>query len=479
MRNALLIFQKDVRHLWPRALPLLAFTVLLAWLECKFVGAGPLFGVVRGFWLLCSLFLISSAVHEEHLPGHQQYWLTRPYARRDLLLSKGFFLAVFVFLPALAIECASLAANGLSPFHNPPRLFMTVLIFSVATGIVFAALAAVTENLVQLLWALLPGLGIPLVGFLNSADQGWGDYTWVWIAIFGLAVLLLAAAALTLQYFYRNTMVSRCLIGAAILVVSICPWIGSWHAARSLFRISPDSALIHIELDPAGKGEVSDVGIALPVLVSGIPAESEPMIEGIQATLDVKGGTSWSTGWTKRAGLSNPLPGDPGVQRRTLRFSPIKDLKVDRAVYRNAANQPLHLRLDVALILFSDHQVTPLPQSGRSGILTDGGFCISNPGPFDHLIVSCAWPDGAPPFSDIRVKSLPSGASFFSFLSLRTGNPFSLDGSIWDKEAALISAPQGKLEVNLETWRTARRFDRVLEIPEIRLVSPGGLSELR
>ena len=67
MRQALIIFRKDVRHLWPGILMMLLFAGLEGWLN-----AGPLQPAMLALWALSCMYLAASAVHQESLTGHQQ-----------------------------------------------------------------------------------------------------------------------------------------------------------------------------------------------------------------------------------------------------------------------------------------------------------------------------------------------------------------------------------------------------------------------
>jgi hypothetical protein len=42
-------------------------------------------------------------------------------------------------------------------------------------------------------------------------------------------------------------------------------------------------------------------------------------------------------------------------------------------------------------------------------------------------------------------------------------------GSIWDADATLVSPPPEPLEMELVTWQAVARFERELDIPQIRL----------
>src|ERR1700761_5908286 len=119
MAQTLHIFRKDVWHLrFEIAIALLLNAVFLVnqirdahhWgFESNQLHAAD------GFTLLLSLawgFMLTRAVHAEALAGDRQFWLTRPYSRRSLLVSKILFAIVFVNLPILICDIAIISANG-------------------------------------------------------------------------------------------------------------------------------------------------------------------------------------------------------------------------------------------------------------------------------------------------------------------------------------------------------------------------------
>ena len=61
--------------------------------------------------LACWTLLIA-AIHEECLPGDRQYWLTRPFTWKSLLLEKLMFTAVFVNLARVRGAIGDAAAGG-------------------------------------------------------------------------------------------------------------------------------------------------------------------------------------------------------------------------------------------------------------------------------------------------------------------------------------------------------------------------------
>jgi hypothetical protein len=486
MREALLIFRKDVRHLWPRSVPLLAVTALWGWMECGLI-ANPVLGLLRGVWLLWAAFLGASAIHQEQLSGHQQYWLTRPYSRRHLLLAKGLFLAIFAVLPVLVMQAVSLSVNGLPPLRYVPLLLSTALIFAGGAALIVAALASVTGNLVQLLWGFLPAAGVVILGFVVAGTK---DNTWrwdglEWIRNSALAAVVLAAsiAVLLLQYSLRKTAASRCLLGGAILIAATGPFLGTWHGAWAiectLSGRQLDGAAARMAFDPAIRPTVSfadaiysphlgEAGINLPILVTGIPAGTEVVSERIAARIDAPGGNSWTSEWTRVGGVYSARPlEDPRVIRgdgHSWQY-----VNVDEAFYRAVKDTPVHVHTTVALTLLGERKTAPLATRDRTRHLPDEGICHLAPGPFQSLMVFCAWPARAPVRSYVLARSLRNGQSLASLLTTGFSSPYSMDGSVWERASTLFSPPPEPLEMQLETWQAVARFDRELDLPQIRL----------
>jgi hypothetical protein len=484
MREALQVFQKDVRHLWPRIVLVLAVTILLGWMECQ---AFALFGPVRNLWLLSAAFLAVSVIQQEALPGHQQYWLTRPYHRGHLFLVKALFLAVFTGLPVLMIEAISLWVNRVSPWQHLPLLLLTTVIFAGASGLIVAALASVTENLVQFLWGFLPSVGavilcLVLAGRSEEAG-GWGSLEWSRSAVLGGVGMAAACTVLYLQYSRRKTVVSRVLLGAAILIAAVGPFLGSWHAAwaieSKLSKRQLDASAALLVLDPAGRPALGfadalyspgaeQAGINLPILMTGIPAGTEVVCERIAARIEAPDGRSWASAWTRKGGLYRTTPlVDPYVIPGDGPYWEYVNL--DDGFYQSVKDTPVHLHTSVALTLLGERQTAPLATRDRNEYYSADGMCRVDPGPFAKLMVSCAWLGHAPARSYVTAVSIRNGQTFASLISAGSGDPFPLNGSVWERDSTLFSPPPATHEMDLETWQAVAYFDRDLDIPQIRL----------
>jgi len=484
MREALLIFRKDVRHLWPRTIPVLACTALLGWIErLPLALSGPL----RFLWLLAATFLVVSVIQQEALPGHQQHWLTRPYRRGHLFLAKALFLAVFAGLPLLTIEAISLWVNGVSPWPHVPLLLITTVIFAGGTCLIVAALASVTGNLVEFLWGFLPSFGaVILCQVLAGRSQeagGWGSLEWSRSVALGTVLLAAACTVLYLQYSRRKTARSRVLLGGAILIAAAGPFLGSWHGAFALEgKLSQrqlDAAAARLALDPAGRPALGfadalyspgagQAGINLPILMNGIPADTEVVCERVAARIEAPDGRSWASAWTRKGGLYRTTPlEDPYVIPSDGPYWEYVNL--DDGFYQSVKDTAVHLHTTVALTLLGERQTALLATRDRNEYHSGEGMCRVFPGPFAKLEVFCAWVGHAPARSYVTAVSIRNGQTFASLISAGSGDPFPMNGSVWDRGQTLFSPPPATHEMDLETWQAVAHFDRDLDIPQIRL----------
>ena len=146
MNQALHIFRKDVRRLWPQILAVLGFFAAFA-----FAFAPTLYHVYQSVFMgplvVCSCwFLGISVMHLEALPGNRQFWLTRPYERSSLLAAKVLFLLTFVFLPFLISGCILEARANVPILNNAGGLLIFELAQSAWIIIPAIAIGAVTNS---------------------------------------------------------------------------------------------------------------------------------------------------------------------------------------------------------------------------------------------------------------------------------------------------------------------------------------------
>lgn len=445
MREALHIFRKDVGHLWPGILLVLAITALECVMNAAFVTLNPFQPVGAALWFLSCAYLVTSVIQEERLPGHEQYWLTRPIHRRQLALSKLLFLVVFLALPELVLQSVALAVNGVSPLRHAGELFRMSFLFSIGFGVAIAALAAVTGSLVQFLYAVLPLAGIEIVASVLSDPRKW---RWDDSAM-GTVVLAAAAIVLAVQYSRRRTAWARGLLAVAILAATAAPFRNPSQLPSSpIVRISPGP--------PARPTNQFNSGIAIPIVVTGLPARTRIISERIASTISAPGGKSWQSGWSLNSNIAgrNPLEDERAIRADGPGWT---YLAVDRAFYQAVKDTPVEVHISIALALLGQPESAPLTFPGLTGHLPGDGLCSVDPGPFRSLTANCAWPLGSPARAYITAGSLESllapAASY----------------SLWHRAATVFSSPPEPRELRLETWQALAHFESDLDFHSIRL----------
>ena len=305
MRDALRIFRKDVRHLWPRILLVVAAEMAASW-----AGSAP--APARN-WAVVSLFLrlvrwfvqwyvIIGVVHEESLVGDRQYWLTRPFSPKSLLLAKVLFCFAFINAPILFTDAATLAIRGLSPLAFLPALIAVQFFVLALVEVPALALASITTGVVRAVWVFLGSfIGFYLlVMVLTSSrpiDSNWGSLEWVH-ALAGSGIGIVAAAAVVVVQYARRDAALRGVLAVGLVALPLAFWTPGWPLASALqSRVSsetvPDS-VAQISFDSlrdastaapvyAGSPGRVSLGQKLLVRITGIPEGMAVRSEKVEA----------------------------------------------------------------------------------------------------------------------------------------------------------------------------------------------------
>src|SRR5580704_7308812 len=153
-QQALHIFRKDVRHLRFEIAGILLLLIVLVltgvqtWEGLQARGGpesdsdGPLDLLLPVAWSL----LIARAIQTEALPGDRHFWLTRPYSRPGLLLSKALLIVAFINLPLFVAQAAIISFDGLPLSSNFAGLLWNQVLISVLLLLPVAAMAALTRS---------------------------------------------------------------------------------------------------------------------------------------------------------------------------------------------------------------------------------------------------------------------------------------------------------------------------------------------
>lgn len=264
MRQAIHILKKDVRHLWPAILVVEALTALFAYAGAVNPGVmaqGPdtlptliTVAVVLGWW-----YLIAAVIHQEVLPGHQQFWVTRPYSWKSLVAARSLFILTFINVPKMVADCLILEGQGFHASSYWLNLLASQALFTALCLLPFAVLAAVTANLRQfILVVVLAWLALFLPFIVRSlvvpVFETFSPVGGAWMAqMIAIAIVLPASVLILLwQYSRRRTVVARMMaIGTITLLLGVP-------------HLLPLGKLISLEIRLVGSAaEASSIGIEL------------------------------------------------------------------------------------------------------------------------------------------------------------------------------------------------------------------------
>ena len=484
MRTALAIFRKDVRHLWPRIALVLTAELLIGW--GSFSPPAGLDGVRYPLGLVEVLawwYLVASAIHEEAIPGNRQYWLTRPFCRRNLLAAKLLFILAFTCFPLFLGQVASLLLRGISPLTYLPDILVSQLFFLATTVLPAAAWASVTAGMVEfvgLSLAALIGYAFIISLAVSHAqnDFYWGGLEWPRGTVIATLTLGSAAAVLLLQYFRRRVWLCRGILAAAVLTSALLRWSPGWHTAFALQGwLSAQhvaATVARIVFDPTRDPRTQppfaftqpgqDVAsISLPVRVTGIPDGMALYSNRVNVTVHTPNGERWSSGWNPLDDLFGILGTRASMQEERLLTGDGKywlHLSIDRSFYRRTNSKPTHLHAKLALTLFSPQQIAPLAIQERPQPVLQDGFCrvASRERVF---YTTCKWPARTPAISRLLVGP---GRAISDWVG--SYGPYPTSGELWQSSEQAVRDPPPA--VALATRGAVAHFERDLDIPDLR-----------
>jgi hypothetical protein len=412
MREALVIFRKDVKHLWPLGVAVSALVILHGWFDLRMehsflptinmrVHEYEPWLLFLGWWCLVAIL-----VQQERTVGDRQYWLTRPISRAALFGAKGLFLVVFICVPSFLAQTAVLAATGFSVAeHFTALAWNQVLIF--CYFVMAGAFAAVTRSFrlfAVTSLAVIAAFMFVDVWRVNTDGGQWEGVEWAREA--GSQVVILAAAAMVLglQYTARRTALSRSILGAGIVVMSLLLWTDWWHAAFALtsaVKGRPDEASqeVRVAFDetasppPAPNRPLyhlpGPVRIAVPVRVTGVPRGRELSSERVSVILQGLGGATWNSGWRVSSLLSDHTSWRNSDEWLRDDGAYWLSFDVPTAYFERVKDEPVRVLAAAALTEFTGPAVTDLPAKPRQFPVPGVGHCSLDTIHQAFTMVSC------------------------------------------------------------------------------------------
>jgi hypothetical protein len=379
------LIRKDARHLWPW---ILTFWVLLALYPSSESEAARWMGSFKDLFFglapsVAVFLLVVAAVQQETLVGDRQYWLTRPFTKWHLMVSKALFFAVFIQVPVLLMQVVMLMMRSLPVWQSLPALLWWQFFFIAALVLLPAALASVSKGLGQAILAALFGLvALSSAGVYFFAAKGtpyWGSLVWIrWTAAFA-SVAAGATLVLLLQYTRRWTLLCRLLIALtaalmfAVHAIPPCEPAVAIQAALSPQRV--DGVSIQFDSSRVGQrapgwgtasNDPATVQVKIPIRIDGLAPGVDPVDDWTRVCVDLPAGGTWCSGWRALKGGKN-FTRDASWLRAF----------VDREAFERVKNTPVRLHGSAAFTLLQRAGVVSVSSLERGAEVAGVGRCIN------------------------------------------------------------------------------------------------------
>jgi hypothetical protein len=400
-QQALHIFRKDVRHLRFEIAGILLLLIVLVlagvqtWEGLQARGGpesdsgGPLDVLLPIAWSL----LIARAIQTEALPGDRHFWLTRPYSRSGLLLSKAMLIVAFINLPLLVAQAAIVSLDGLPLLSNFGGLLWNQVLISVVLLLPVAAVAALTRNLAQFL-PLVVLTGALLAGPVSGHDS-MGDLEWIRSSL-GLFIAA-AIGVLVLQRQYRlRRSANTAFLALGSATAGMILYLAFPHslafAIQSRVIGSPDARLA-LRLDQTGRPtkDFKEANryqqmIALPIAVTGVDPR------------DLRVDSSKIT-FKTLSGITRQSRARVNLVEQQL----VHTMSLDRTFFEAAKDSPVNVRAELYLTQFGRVRSIDVPLDGTPVYISGPGQCGVVAG-YDRRTFVCRSAFQAPrPFLSDRV----------------------------------------------------------------------------
>jgi hypothetical protein len=347
------ILKKDLRASWILLCAMGAFLVLQVlqlWdgFSLEYSSGRPRFSpeIFTLVLYLIIMTIVVRVIQEDSLVGTAAFWLTRPIARKSLLLAKGLYTFLFLVLVPVAANFVLLCHFGMKPGQILPFLLLT---FSIHLTIVciFAALAVVTQN-----WVSFAISGVVALVCLFIANNWFEipDGPAGQVAGFRiLGWLLLAVTLCTIVYQYRTRQTRRSVI--FLILGCVLAWT-SCHFCfyHYVFRNPTSDIALSIQIGSVthpNRGVYSPVALSYrpifsSIKVQNIPVGEEAVLTRLDGKLEFANGEKITqhdginpSNYGVNDALRSLLPGLEWGQRGDFNFKFVGLLTVRQDTYEN------------------------------------------------------------------------------------------------------------------------------------------------
>jgi hypothetical protein len=387
IQQALHIFRKDVREFRLEAAVVVALSALLVltgvstWESIQESGRDPLgdTGPLSMLLPLAWCLLIARVIHAEALPGDRHFWLTRPYSRPGLLLSKGMFIAAFINVPLLLAQAAILYLDGFPLSSYLGGLVWNQLLITALVLLPAATAAALTRNLAQFLPAAILAAVLILAPFQDAQIQP----RWVG-ALLGIGVAgAIGGTILVLQYRRRRAVRHALMtLGAASVVILV-------------YMAFPRSAAFAVQSTLTGRADKAFM-LQLGPPEAPPPAGATPnRYRQLLRLPIIPGGAAARNIHIDSAEISfRTLSGVIVRSSSRVVATPTAlwhGVSVDRNFYEAAKNSPVTVRAEYVVTLFGNEHEAQVPLDGSTVMIDGLGQCGTTPN-YDRRMILCRSP---------------------------------------------------------------------------------------
>jgi len=376
------IFKKDWKLTWPLVLGV-ALLNLLAHLTQHKIGhfggnpaLGPLLTLLRWSVYLGSVLVIAVIVHQDPTPGVRQDWLVRPIKRSDLLLEKLILVLLLVQGPMFAMDILRGILEGFSFQQSIAASFSRAIFLLFTFYLPAVAFAAMTANFSE---AIIAGVaaflgGASFILLANTVLFGgrgrlwveWSGLAWIDEAERGLLALTVGVAILGLQYFRRNTDLSRWLFGGGVLLWVATLLMTPWQPAFAVQeKVSPNRGAansLEMAFDPSARKLASIIGMKLDE--RRLPGDGVGVLVGIPLHI-----TGWPDDTMLKADRSDVRIMDPNGKWLAVGTGEDLELRSDEP---GGKEKSVHHLIRIPAGLYEQFKDTPLQMEIRYSLTLMG-----------------------------------------------------------------------------------------------------------
>ncbi|MEO8099112.1 MAG: hypothetical protein ABI811_15520 [Acidobacteriota bacterium] len=476
-QQALHVFRKDAREFRLEIAGVLILTLLLiltgvqSWESLQERGGpnsdpGEILGVLLAItWSL----LIARVIQAEALPGDRHFWLTRPYSRTSLVLSKALFIAVFLNLPLMFAQAMIVSLDGLPLFSNLGGLLWNQVLITVVLFLPAAAAAVLTRNLAQFVPAAVLTVAL-MAGPVNEGKvSALGALEWIRSSL-GLLVAAGIASAVVWRQYRRRQARTTAFLAVISAFVGIVLFLGFPHSVAFAIQsrlLGSHEGQFAVQLGPAAPQKPNSKTLnryrqllKLPLLITGADPQNLHMQSSVVTFKTLAGVT--------RRARADVEPTPQGWQILTY---------LDRGFFDSVKNAPVSVKAEYYLTQFGNTRSTDVPLDGTPVYVDQVGQCGTAPN-WDQRILVCrsAFRQPRAFFSD-RLASSITGRSlqsivgsyspFPAFVSVHPvfARTYHLAGEE-EKELAPL-APERPVTLNVHD--PVAYFRYTMDIPNVRL----------